>query len=71
MSKVLDAIKRAFAWIRKIFEDGDGIPSSKRIQSYILTAFALIVAVTVKDPIITGVILGAALGLQGITAFQR
>jgi hypothetical protein len=71
MIKIWEAIKRAAIWLRRVLEDAEGVPSSKRIQSFILIAGALVVAFVMKDPVVTGVLLGAALGLQGITAFQR
>jgi hypothetical protein len=71
MSKVWDAIKRAAVWIRRVLEDADGTPSSKRVQSFGLIIFGCFLAANHYDVNILIVIFGAALGLQGITAFQR
>jgi len=58
-------------WMKGLFEDKDGNPSSKRIQAFILLGVGIAIAFKTSDPIITSVIFGAALGLQGVTAFQK
>jgi len=63
--------ENAWYWFVSIFEESPGVASSKRIQSTVLIVIALIVALTVKDVAMVIAFLGAALGLQGITAFQR
>lgn len=69
--KFWEVIKNAGAWLRKILEDANGNPSSKRIQAFFLIGIAVYIAIKIKDPVITGAFLTAALALQGITAAQR
>ena len=58
-------------WIKRLFEDAAGVPSSKRIQSFGLLTVAVIMALKGCEVALVGVLLGAALALQGITAFQK
>ena len=69
--KFVEAIKAFFGWIRRMLEDGDGVPSSKRVQSWFLILFGCVLALTGYEWNIVGVCFGAGLGLQGVTAFQR
>ena len=58
-------------WLKRLFEDTTGLPSSKRIQAFILLIVGIVIAFTAKDVPLTSVFFGAALALQGITAFQK
>lgn len=60
-----------FIWIKGLFEEKDGTPSSKRVQSFLLFILAAVMVFTVGDPVLVGIVFGAALGLQGVTSFQR
>lgn len=69
--KFIDAMKKFFGWFVRLFEDGNGVPSSKRVQSSVLITCGIILAFAGYGAAEIAVILGAGLGLQGVTAFQR
>jgi len=58
-------------WLVRVLQDRDGLPSSKRLQSFFLIVFACILAWEKYDIAIVSVVLGSGLTLQGVTAFQR
>lgn len=58
-------------WFRKLFEDKDGLPSSKRVQSFLLFALGLVLVFMHYPFDLCALTFGAALGLQGVTSFQR
>lgn len=69
--KVWAGIKSAGTWLRKLFEDTNGVPSSKRVMSgvlFLVAMFALFKGVDLGQFI---AILSAALALQGVTAWQK
>ena len=63
--------KKAGKWLIGIFEDANGVPSSKRIQSFFLFAFGLVLAMSGLDWQIVAVVFGAALGLQGVSSWTK
>ena len=71
MKKVWESIKAAGTWLRKLFEDPNGVPSSKRIMSAVL--FGVAVKAVFSDVEIGQVItlFSAALALQGVTVWQK
>ena len=64
-------MKAFFGWIKRMLEDKDHNPSSKRVQSFGLLIFGCILVACKYDWQICTVVFGAALGLQGVTSFQR
>ena len=63
--------KKAGKWLIAILEDVNGVPSSKRIQSFGLIIFGCILAAASYDFNVVALCFGAGIGLQGVTAFQR
>ena len=63
--------KKAGKWIIMILEDKDGLPSSKRIQSFLLFAFGFFLAIKGMDWQIVALTFGAALGLQGVSSWTK
>ena len=70
LSKVWEAIKKVGAWIRKLFEDANGVPSSKRVMSGVLFCVALVALFRGVELGQFIAVLSAALALQGVTAWQ-
>lgn len=72
MKAFLEQLKKAWAWFVRIFEDKDGLPSSKRIAGIGLLIVALIFAFQKDaDPIILGSLLGAGLACLGISSWSK
>lgn len=69
--KVWVGIKNAGAWLRKLFEDANGLPSSKRVMSGLLFLVAMIALFKGAEIGQFIAILSAALALQGVTALQK
>lgn len=71
MNKVWGAIKAALVWLRRIFEDADGLPSSKRVFGAFLVIAGTIYLMKSGDAVTGGVILGAGLGMFGVSAWGK
>jgi hypothetical protein len=71
MKKVWEAIKAALLWIRRIFEDAEGLPSSKRVFGAFLVVSGTIYLFKSGDAVTGGVILGAGLGMFGVSAWGK
>lgn len=64
-------LKKAGKWILEILETNDGVPSSKRIQSFLLFGFGIWLAFNGVDWQLIAVVFGAALGLQGVSSWTK
>ena len=54
-----------------IFTDENGVPSSKRITSFVCIAVAIVIAFTVRDFAIATAFLSAGVALQGVSMISE
>lgn len=71
MKKLWDSIKSAGRWIRRIFEDKDELPSSKRIAGAALIGCGIGYLIDTQDHIGAGVLIGAGLAALGISSWSK
>lgn len=69
--KFWDWLKRVGAWIVGVFEEKDGTPSSKRIFGAFLVVAGVILAFGDGDTMTVGVLLGAGLGMFGVSSWSK
>lgn len=70
MVKIWEAIKGAGRWVRRIFEDSDGLPSSKRVAGLGLIVTGAVYLIASGDPVGAGVLIGAGLGALGVSSWK-
>jgi hypothetical protein len=63
--------KKVGTWFVRIFEDKDGLPSSKRVFGAGLLVFGVIAAFNLADPFMVGVLIGGGLGMFGVSSWSK
>lgn len=71
LGKIWSGVKSFCAWIRRVFEEKDGTPSSKRIFGAFLIITGVIYAIKDGDPLTVGILLGAGLGMFGVSSWSK
>ena len=71
MKKLGAGIKAAWRWLVRVFEEKDGTPSSKRIFGAFLVVAGAVFLMSGGDTVAGGVILGAGLGMFGVSSWSK
>jgi hypothetical protein len=63
--------KKVGTWLVRIFEDKEGLPSSKRVFGAILLGFGIVAVFNLSDPFMAGVLIGGGLGMFGVSSWSK